>query len=148
MWCQGIAVAVLADRQAFQKTREIKCEVFLILRGWAMMPNTCIMHAHAREMHVIDRHHAWVDRSRSFGSPRPRLGFAPWGRFMGGCGQSQCRMAATLAGAPQGNQRSRVHTILCWHLPLPGATNTTSPGLSSHTGTQLSPCVSPLRYCS
>ena len=34
-------------------------------------------HAHVREMHVIDRHHAWADRSRSFGFPQPRFGFGP-----------------------------------------------------------------------
>ena len=42
-------------------------------------------HAHVREMHVIDRHHAWADRSRSFGFPQPRFGFGLLGTFVGGC---------------------------------------------------------------
>ena len=42
-------------------------------------------HAHVREMHVIDRHHAWADRSRSFGFPQPRFDFGLQGTFMGGC---------------------------------------------------------------
>ena len=73
-------MAVLADRQAFQKPREMRG--FLNFT-WLGPGAKHMHHACVREMHVIGRHHAWVDRSRSFGSPRPRLGFAPWGRFMG-----------------------------------------------------------------
>ena len=79
-------MAVLADRQAFQKTREMRG--FLNFT-WLGPGAKHMHHACAREMHVIGRHHAWVDRSRSFGSPRPRSGFAPWGRFMGGCEAAQ-----------------------------------------------------------
>ena len=34
-------------------------------------------HAHVRKMHVIDRHHAWADRSRSFGFLQSRFSFDP-----------------------------------------------------------------------